>query len=189
MLIGKGDIEQGGIETMSWATAGAVVAAALLLLLVWIVRLCVPARGTGRPGPEWVRRFDARRYDPVHRLLSGEDLEFLPKAPGYSPEIERRLRAARRKALAGYLKWMKADFDRLYMAGKAAIAEAQTDQSEVLAALVRMRAVFLWRYALAMARVPMTWAGAPAPDLRSLTQAVARLGSMVGTLAPSGARA
>jgi hypothetical protein len=173
---------------VNWTVAGAASAAALLLILVWIVRLCVPARGAIRPGPEWVRRFDARRYSPVNRLLSGEDLEFLPVAPGYSTEIERRLRAARRKALAGYLQWMKADFDRLYLAGKAAIAEAETDQSDLLASLVRMRAVFLWRYTLAMGRLSLSWAGAGLPDARSLAESVARMGSTVGTLAPFGAR-
>lgn len=173
---------------VSWAMAGAVIAAVVLMVLVWIVRLCAPEPGARRPGPEWVKRFDARRYDPVSRLLSGHDLEFLPSAPGYSTEIERRLRAARRRALAGYLRWMKTDFDRLYLAGKAAIAEAHTDQSDVLASLVRMRAVFLWRYALAMGRLSFSWAGVGLPDARGLAEAVSRLGSTVGTLAPSSAR-
>lgn len=173
---------------VSWALAGSVLAAAVLIVFLWFVRLCVSPRGARRPGPEWVKRFDARRYDPVNRLLSGHDLEFLPSAPGYSMEIERRLRAERRRALAGYLRWMKADFDRLYLAGKAAIAEAEADQSDVLATLVRMRAEFLWRYAVAMGRLSMAWAGVRLPDARGLAEAVSRLGSTVGTLAPSSTR-
>lgn len=173
---------------VSWAIAGAVLAASFLLVLVWIVRLCIPARRAVRPRAEWLKCFDARRYDPVNRLLSSADLEFLPGVPGYSTEIERRLRAARRKALVGYLRWMKADFDRLYLAGKAAIAGAKTDQSDILASLVRLRAVFLWRYTLAMGRLSMSWAGFGLPDARRLAETVAKLGSTVGTLAPSSAR-
>jgi hypothetical protein len=166
----------------------AAAAAATLTVLVWLARKSIGARGVKMPGPRWLERFDARRYRPAERLISASDLEFLPLAPGYTPEIERRLRAARRRVLAGYLRWMRADFDRLYVAGKAMAAAAETDQTDVVVALVRMRMVFLWRYAVAMGRLRLAWAGAAMPDVRTLAGAVARLGGTVRSMTPAQAR-
>jgi len=162
----------------------AAVACGALAGVLW--RLSSTARVVP-PSRDWVERFDARRYRPALRLMKPDDLEFLEREPGYSAEIGRRLRAARRRALVGYLKWMKADFDRLYVAGKLMVAEADSDRSDFALVLVRVRGRFLVAYAKARLRLALGWAGAP--NVQALTEALEDIRFALRISAPADAAA
>lgn len=147
--------------------AVAAVVCSVLAGVLW--RLSSTARVLP-PSRDWLERFDAGRYRPALRLMKPDDLEFLEREPGYCAEIGRRLRAARRRALVGYLKWMKADFDRLYVAGKLMVAEAGSDRSDFALILVRMRSSFLVAYA--KARLRLALGTASVPNVQSLAEAL-----------------
>src|SRR5579872_4117607 len=58
--------------------------------------------------------FSPLHYEPMKRLLSEEDFNFLKSRPGVGPALVRRLRAQRRKAFRTYLCELASDFHRLH---------------------------------------------------------------------------
>jgi hypothetical protein len=80
--------------------------------------------------PEWLDEFSLDQYAPMLRLLDPSDIEFLKRQPGYHPGLAENLLRERRKALAGYLELMLADFNQLVKIGRLMLLNSHVDRSE-----------------------------------------------------------
>jgi hypothetical protein len=134
-----------------------------LLLLRW--------RGTAR-APEadwdWARDFSPEKYRPMQRLLCEEDSEFLKSQPGFHSSLIRALRANRRRVFRAYLRSLHRDFNRLYFAAKECATYSSRDQSELVTAIARQRAIFYWAMFQVEFRLALHWMGLGAVDVRPL---------------------
>ncbi|HLK62028.1 MAG TPA: hypothetical protein VKU19_01215 [Bryobacteraceae bacterium] len=98
---------------------------------------------------EWIDELSIERYRPMLRLLDAADLEFLRTQPGFSPKMERKLRAQRCQIFRGYLRCLRGDFERICTTIKVLMLQSRNDRPDLAAALVRHQVTF----ALGMASV------------------------------------
>jgi hypothetical protein len=98
--------------------------------------------------------FSLARYEPMKRLLSEEDFEFLKRKPGVRPAMIRRLRTQRRKVFRAYLCELASDFNRLHRDARLMVATAPEQYSDLVGVLMGLQAQF-WR-ALAAVELRLT---------------------------------
>jgi hypothetical protein len=98
--------------------------------------------------------FSLARYEPMKRLLSEEDFEFLSRKPGVRPAMVRRLRAQRRRVFRAYLAELASDFNRLHRDARLMVATAPEEYSGLVGTLIGIQIRF-WR-ALAAAEIHLT---------------------------------
>jgi hypothetical protein len=135
-----------------WLVGGtflAVGSAAATLSLIRVKRYRrINAKDASRDG------FSLVRYEPMKRLLSEEDFEFLKSKPGIRPAMVRRLRAQRRKVFRAYLYELAADFNRLHRNARLMVATAPEEYSELVGILMGLQMRF-WS-ALAAVEIRLT---------------------------------
>ena len=100
------------------------------------------------------------------RLLDEEDLRFLRKQPGFTPQMAAKFRAQRCRIFRGYLRSMQVDFGRICAVLKIVMAQSQQDRSDLASALVRSQITFtcrmvaiqfrLWLYRWGFGKVEVT---------------------------------
>ena len=144
-----------------WMTGLALVATGLA---VWTLfrRLLAPAPGVDGKG---FRSFSPDSYRPMERLLEEDDFRFLRAAPGYSPDLEKRLRAERRAIFRIYLRRLRRDFVSLHRAARFAVAHGSQDRPDLAGALVRQWALFWVAYSLVNLRLAFGLPAIPVGDL------------------------
>lgn len=120
----------------------AVVLAALVAVLVVLVRSLGSARHCLPVTAEWIDELSIERYRPMLRLLDSSDIEFLRSQPGYSPKMESDLRAQRCQIFAGYLRCLNMDFRRVCVALKVLMAQSRQDRPDLAAVLVHHQIMF-----------------------------------------------
>ena len=86
--------------------------------------------------------FSLARYEPMKRLLSEEDFQFLKRRPGMQPAMVRRLRAQRRKVFRAYLTELASDFNRLHRDARLMVATAPAEYSELVGLLMGLQMRF-----------------------------------------------
>lgn len=91
---------------------------------------------------DWIDELSTERYHPMLRLLSDEELKFLKRQPGFTPQIEAQFRRQRCEIFRGYLRSLTRDFNRVAIALKLLMVQASSDRPELAAALVRTRMAF-----------------------------------------------
>lgn len=89
--------------------------------------------------PDWLEHFSAAIYDPMQRLLSEEDFNFLSRQPGFDLSLYKKLRRDRLHIFRQYLNRLITDFNRLHAVARFLLARSQEDQSQLALRLVWLK--------------------------------------------------
>jgi hypothetical protein len=130
-------------------TGAAVLIGAILALSIVLLRYRMSGRRDQTPELsdeclELFSHFCIDRYEPMMRLGSEEDFEFLARQPGYRPEIGARLRSARRRIFRMYLRDLASNFSRIHAAARRLVADLPEHHADLVALLIRCQLTF-WR--------------------------------------------
>ena len=122
-------------------------------------RLLAPAADFSR-----LAEFSVETYRPMERLLLEDDFHFLRWQTGFAPDLEKRLRADRRRVFRAYLRGLTADFRLLHRAARILVSQHPEDRPDLAAGLVRQQLLFWWRLSVIHTRL---WLSAvPGVDLQ-----------------------
>jgi hypothetical protein len=135
------------------AAASAVICLALGAYLWLLVRSVRLAAGKLPVTTDWLGDLSIKRYRPMLRLLAEEDLQFLDKQPGFTPQIAAKFRAQRCRIVRGYLHSMRVDFSRICTALKIVMVRSQHDRPDLASALVRSQITFTFGMAAVQLRL------------------------------------
>lgn len=123
-----------------WLVEGSILtlgSAAATFSMIWVKRYrSFDANDAARES------FSLARYEPMKRLLSEEDFEFLKSRPGIRPAMVRRLRAQRRRIFRVYLRELASDFNRLHRDARLLLATAPEEYSELVGVLMGLQMRF-----------------------------------------------
>ena len=86
---------------------------ALIAAMVVLMRALGGQRHSLPVSAEWINDLSTEHYRPMFRLLDSADIEFLRSQPGYSREMETKLRQQRVQVFRGYLRCLQNDFNRV----------------------------------------------------------------------------
>jgi hypothetical protein len=142
----------------------------LVLALPFLIRKVAASGGTLPVTAEWIDELSIERYQPMIRLLDGEDLEFLRAQPGFTSEMATKLRMQRCQIFREYLRCLNADFTRVCAALKILLLQSRHDRPDLAAALVRHQATFLWGMRVARFRLFLYRWGLCAVDVKRLVE-------------------
>lgn len=150
---------------------GAVVGVGLLVTFAIILRSLVATR-QDVDGSSVLSEVRVEKYRPMARLLSAEDLEFLKRQAGYTPEIGRRYRVERRRVMRAYLKALSADFATLHAAASHLLMVAPVDQPALANELMKQRWLFTRGMALAHLNLCLDAVGVGQVQVGSLVESL-----------------
>jgi len=91
---------------------------------------------------EWIDELSIERYRPMMHLLDDGDLEFLRSQPGFTPGMAAKLRMQRCQIFRGYLRRLRADFQRVCAALKFLMVHSRDDRPDLASALVHYQVMF-----------------------------------------------
>jgi hypothetical protein len=126
--------------------------------------------------------FSLSRYEPMARLLSDEDFDFIQSQPGFRPEIGRKFRRERRRVFRLYLQELAGDFHRLHARARAAVATLPAEHSALVGILMRSQLRFWYEITALELRLSLSWAGSSV-DARGLVEAIGAMHVEVNRLA------
>jgi hypothetical protein len=155
--------------------------AACLWLLVRSLQL-----GSGRlpVTTEWLEALSIERYRPMLRMLDEEDLHFLSRQPGFTPQMAAKFRAQRCRMFKGYLTSMQVDFGRICTALKVLMAQSELDRTDLASALIRNQISFTYRMAAVQVRLTLYRCGFGHVDVTSLMSVFDGMRLELRTLVP-----
>lgn len=134
---------------MSWTFGGIACGGAMIAVITFIVlRLRVywaPAMPPAAEFPE----LSLSRFEPMARLLSRQDLEFLKSQPGYRPEIGRKLQRTRLRVFRCYLVDLAAEFQSLHSMARRMVANGSAQDAPLVGLLFHQQVTF-WRAIVAL---------------------------------------
>lgn len=133
--------------------------------------------------------FSADRYEPMARLMNGEDLLFLKSQPGFRPELGKKFCRERRRIFRLYLQELAADFHRLHAHARLMVASMPADHSHLVGMLIRQQVRFWYEMAAIEMRLSLHWMEAGSIHARSLIDAVATMHLEINRAAMAGAAA
>lgn len=133
--------------------------------------------------------FSVDRYEPMARLMNGEDLLFLKSQPGFRPELGKKFCQERRRIFRLYLQELAADFHRLHAHARLMVASMPADHSPLVGMLIRQQARFWYEMAAIELRLSLHWMEAGSIHARSLIDAVASMHLEINRAAMAGAAA
>ncbi|MEO8369524.1 MAG: hypothetical protein ABI806_10005 [Candidatus Solibacter sp.] len=119
-----------------------VVLGALLLAAIALVRRLGQSHSTLPVTAEWIEELSIDRYRPMARLLDSADIEYLRSQPGFTRQMEARVRAQRSRIFRGYLNCLDNDFKRVCLAMKLILAHSSLDRPDLASALVNQQVMF-----------------------------------------------
>lgn len=160
---------------MSWSTAAVIAGAALLsgatalLSAVFAILLRYRFSKTEEAAAD-LHEFSIHRYDPLMRLTSEKDFEFLARQPGYRPEIGARFRANRRRIVRMYLRDLARNFRSMHAAARQLAAALPESDADLIGFLIRCQFTFWRRMLLIEMRLLLSAAKLPKLDLRALLE-------------------
>jgi hypothetical protein len=120
----------------------ALICLALGMCLWLLLRSVRSAAGTLPVTTDWLDDLSTERYRPMLRLIDEEDLRFLRKQPGFTPQMFAKFRAQRCRIFRGYLRAMQVDFGRICTALKIVLAQSQQDRPDLASALLQSQITF-----------------------------------------------
>jgi hypothetical protein len=121
---------------------GALAAGALLVGLILALRNLALAESSLPVTAGWINELSTDRYRPMMRLLDTSDIEFLRTQPGFTPEMETRLRAQRCQVFRTYLRCLELDFQRVATALKIIMSQSEKDRGDLAAVLLQHQLKF-----------------------------------------------
>ncbi|HJZ98027.1 MAG TPA: hypothetical protein VKE70_16065 [Candidatus Solibacter sp.] len=148
----------------------------VLILAGLVAALVILTRSLGSAGQslpvtaEWIDELSVERYRPMLRLLDSRDLEFLRTQPGYSPQMEAKLRAQRCQIFRGYLRCLNMDFRRVCMALKLVMVQSRQDRPDLASILMHHQIMFTSGMIAIQARLFLYRWGICTVDVSSLVQ-------------------
>lgn len=125
------------------ACGSAMVAAVMFIAVYLGIRL----RGYWTPAAcleSDLADFSLACYEPMTRLLTGQDLDFLKAQPGYRPEVGQKFLRERRRIFRLYLTDLAADFRALHACARQMVANSGAQHADLVGALLRQQFTF-WR--------------------------------------------
>lgn len=120
----------------------ALVCAAMMAGLALVLHNLARAESALPVTAEWINELSMDRYRPMMRILDSSDFEFLRAQPGYTSQMESRLRTQRCQVLRGYLQCLDMDFKRVATALKVVMTQSDQDRSDLAMALVQHQVRF-----------------------------------------------
>src|SRR5216684_3763415 len=118
----------------------------VLTLVSIVVMVLIGTMGTGGHSlpvtAEWIADLSLERYKPMLRLLDSADIEFLRGQPGYTRDMESKLRTQRCQVFRGYLRALTSDFQRVCMALKIVMTQSEQDRPDLANALLHQQVLF-----------------------------------------------
>ena len=156
---------------MNLAIAIAVLAfGAIGLVLVLLLRQ-ISAPGTTLPATaEWIDDLSVDRYRPMLRLLDNDDLDFMRRQPGYTPQMAAKLRLQRCQIFRGYLRSLNTDFTRICMAIKILMMQSQHDRPDLASVLLRNQMMFATGVLMVQVRLALYQWGLASVDVAGLVK-------------------
>ena len=158
----------------------ALLAGTLLLAAFGLVGWQVVSRMRALAAPETntIPVVSADRYRPMLRLLSDEDLNFIPTKSG----LRRSLRARRRELFRSYLRCLARDYAHLLAGVRAAMVRSGMDRPELAHALAKNRTLFLMAMYKVEFRLTLHAVGVGKVEVAGLVEALEGLRSQVNIL-------
>jgi len=127
------------------------------------------------------------RYEPMARLLSDEDLDFLKAQPGFRPETAKKFMRDRRRIFRLYLQELAKDFHRLHSQARELVAALPEEHSALVGVLIRSQARFWYELAALEMKLSFYWVASPV-DGRALVEAISSMHAEINRLsAPTAA--
>ena len=117
---------------------------------------------------EWLSSLSADRYAPMTRLTDEADFRFLRVQPGFTPDMEERVRDHRYRVFMAYLQSLRSDFEGLATAMKYMLANSDHDRANLSSVLLRTQVAFGWAFVLASVRAYAWRKGLCNVDVRNL---------------------
>jgi hypothetical protein len=124
----------------------------------------------------------AERYRPMERLLLEDDFVFLARQRGFSRRAGRRFRRQRRSIFRGYLRSLKGDFGRIFLACQTLAVHSAEDRGDLAARLIRLRLSFALGMLAVEARLILHAAGVGTVDVRPLVDSLETVQAQVRLL-------
>ena len=135
---------------MAFATSIAVAILAAAVALVYR-RLSAP---TSLPvTAEWIDELSVERYQPMKRLLSGDDLQFLRQQSDFTAQKAAEFRRERCRIFQSYLRCLHSDFQRVSMALKIIMVQSRYDRPDLAQLLIRSQRAFVLELMLVHGRM------------------------------------
>ena len=91
---------------------------------------------------EWIDELSIERYRPMMHLLDAGDVEFLRSQPGFTPGMAAKLRIERCQVFRGYLRCLRADFQRVCAALKLLMLYSREDRPDLANVLIHQQLMF-----------------------------------------------
>ena len=120
----------------------ALACAAVIVAITLALRNLACAESSLPVTAEWINELSTDRYRPMMRLLDPEDLKFLRSQPGYTKQMEARLRTQRCQIFRGYLRCLNLDFQRVATALKIVMTQSDHDRPDLAAVLLHRQLQF-----------------------------------------------
>ncbi len=132
----------------------------------------VPGRVSSQPGAPGME-FSLTRYQPLFRLLSTSDADFLADHR-HCPSIRKRWERSQRRVVRLYLKELAADFQALHRTARVMVAQSP-DPAHLVPALFQQQMAF-WRALIWIEiRLWLHWGGAARINPEALAKAAEAL--------------
>jgi hypothetical protein len=128
--------------------------------------------------------FSPVRYEPMARLLSEEDVNFLKARPGVDPALVRRFRIQRRKVFRAYLCELASDFHRLHEEARVMLTVAPEEYADLVPTLMRAKVRFWTAMAGVEMRLTLHTFGVGQVDVRRLLAPLETLHSAIHRATP-----
>jgi len=128
--------------------------------------------------------FSPVRYEPMARLLSEEDVNFLKARPGVDPALVRRFRIQRRKVFRAYLCELASDFHRLHEEARVMLTVAPEEYADLVPTLMRAKVRFWTAMAGVEIRLTLHTFGVGQVDVRRLLAPLETLHSAIHRATP-----
>lgn len=166
-------------------TLTAIVVLALIAAMVFLMRAMA---GGGQSLPvtaEWINDLSTEQYRPMYRLLDSADIEFLRSQPGYSREMETKLRQQRCQVFRGYLRCLQGDFQRVCLALKLVMAQSEQDRPDLASVLMHQQLLFAAGMLSIHGRLLLYRWGLCEVDVTGMVRIFDRMRSELCTLVPA----
>jgi hypothetical protein len=134
---------------------------------------------------EWIEELSLERYRPMFRLLEPQDLEYLRAQPGFTPRMERKLRAQRYHIFRGYLSSLSMDFRRISAALKLLLLQSREDRPDLAGILLRQQINFACSLMVVHFRLVLYRMGVGAVSAASLVEIFNRMQGELRNLMPA----
>jgi hypothetical protein len=163
----------------------ALVCAAVVAGLALCFRDLARAESALPVTARWINELSTDRYRPMMRLLDSSDIDFLRSQPGFTTQMESRLRAQRCQIFRGYLRCLQLDVKRVATALKFLMAQAERDRPDLAAALLQHQLQFATSMLTVRCRLLLYQWGIGHVDVTSLLQVFDVMRMELNSLVPA----